>query len=107
MLVFHPDCQSCRRFVDAMTKAAKGTPALRDVRAVNVMTMNASERAGIDTVPTMIMDDGRRLAGTAAFEWLDTHRAAPDPFSGFGGAGLGFAGIGGADTGDGFPFAPL
>lgn len=108
ILVYHPACPSCQRFMEALRRAAATDAEAAGVRPVDITTMSAGQRAAITSVPTLVADDGRRIAGTKAFEWLDQHRAEPAPFvGGFG--SIGFSGVTGGAAGEGFQqsYAPI
>lgn len=56
------------RFIGALDR----TPAAQHVQRVDVNKLTLNQRKEIQAVPTIVLDDGRRLTGAAAFEWLKT-----------------------------------
>lgn len=59
-----PSCPNCQRFYESLRKI----PALHPVTAV--IDVQRNPQRGVSAVPTVVVDDSRKLTGSDAFRYL-------------------------------------
>lgn len=80
LLIVSRECSNCQRFLDALSMVKNS-----GIQAVDYSILTPIQRVGITAVPTLILDNGKRLVGTDCFTWLNERFAnvEPDGFDGF------------------------
>ncbi|AGE53819.1 hypothetical protein PBCVIL3A_222L [Paramecium bursaria Chlorella virus IL3A] len=80
IVIISSECTNCKRFLDALS-AVKN----HGVQPVDYSVLTPMQRVGINAVPTLILNGGKRLVGTDCFKWLHEKygNVEPDGFEGF------------------------
>lgn len=90
-LVYSEQCPNCTRFIQALD----ATPAAASVQRYEVGTLTPQQLRSVQAVPTLVLDSGEVLVGTAAFQWL--RNFAPAEMGGWAsGTSLGYEDLEGA-----------
>ncbi|ABT14672.1 hypothetical protein NY2A_B273L [Paramecium bursaria Chlorella virus NY2A] len=108
IVIISSECTNCKRFLDALRSIKN-----HGIQPVDYSVLTPMQRVGINAVPTLILEGGKRLVGTDCFKWLHDKSAnvEPDGFDGFDSCadGLTFSSVN-DDVGyssHGYQYAPL
>jgi hypothetical protein len=81
VLVVSSQCTNCRRLLDSLS-----TIKNHGISVVEYSALTPTQKVGIEAVPTLVLNNGKRLVGTDVFKWLaETHSSNMEiqGFSGF------------------------
>ena len=78
VLVVSSECVNCRRFLDSLSKVKN-----HGISAVEYSALTPTQKIGIEAVPTLILNNGKRLVGTDVFKWLSETHASKMEVQGF------------------------
>ena len=76
LLIVSRNCVNCNRLLDTLSTIENS-----GIKAVDYSVLTPMQRVGITAVPTLILNNGRRLVGTECFSWIDSiNTSEPDGF---------------------------
>lgn len=92
LLIISTECPNCKRVLETLSKIKNHGLVVVDYSALTPM-----QRVGIDAVPTLVLNSGKRLVGTDVFKWVNEtlySKMEIDGFAGFDNDELAFSSVG-------------
>jgi hypothetical protein len=65
LVIISSECTNCARLLEILKRIPK-----HGLVIVEYSTLTPMQRVGLNTVPTLIQNDGKRIIGTAVFEYM-------------------------------------
>ena len=66
LVIISSECTNCARLLETLKRIPN-----HGLVVVDYSTLTPMQRVGIDAVPTLIKNDGKRIIGTTVFEYIN------------------------------------